>query len=621
MAFLGEFSESRKNFLLCGSDNRVNLYETDTQKRQRVFVEKNHLSHSYSSFAWSNGSSSSSSSKRKSGGAEIAKNDILAIGCSDGTIIIWNLLTGVVQKTLGTPNETPVPTDLALSNDSKTLFVSSHSNVAQYNLEDGQILQTLKAGKHGALKLAMNPKADVIAIARYVKIDDPAACDHHIIVHIISLSPLLTSFLYRLSQISNSVKLVETSSGRKRKLDAYLSGGVGAMCFSQCGQYLAVSASGVREILVFDIQADAGTAPLFVHAVDGVPKSLSVRSLSCPPASGKLVDVFCIYEDTGGCIVRITASKDKDEINPQKTEIECSALLAGAFTKNSRAVENGANAKDCLSYAVGKYSNPYFAEVGFGVSGGGIAPRLVLTDARDDGMSSGPAVPSSNGTGLGPPSILGPNDMGGKKRPVVSMGESDDVTVTGKKSRTESAGSEELTLEQRLESMSQSMNELEKQTALPARERGAEEFVPTSDSLVALVDQALQTGDDALLEQALSCDDADVVDATAYRLPVARVVLLLRRLMAKFEKRPSRGLLLTRWLAGIMRHHTAYLISVPDLSYQLAGLSQMLEQRLASYSRLASLGGRLDLVMAQISSKDSSSGKALLKPRAVVVEE
>ena len=78
------------------------------------------------------------------------------------------------------------------------------------------------------------------------------------------------------------------------------------------------------------------------------------------------------------------------------------------------------------------------------------------------------------------------------------------------------------------------------------------------------------------------------------------MVQLLRKLVAKFEKRPSRGLLLTRWLAAVLRFHTSFLISVPDLSSQLAGLSQMLEQRLASYTRLAALGGRLDLLLSQM---------------------
>ena len=126
--------------------------------------------------------------------------------------------------------------------------------------------------------------------------------------------------------------------------------------------------------------------------------------------------------------------------------------------------------------------------------------------------------------------------------------------------------------------------------------------------MVTLIDQALQSGDDGLLEQCLACADSDVVEATARRLPTSRVVMFLRKLVAKFEKRPSRGALLTQWLSSLLRHHTAYLVTVPDLSFQLAGLSQMLEQRLASYSKLSSLAGRLDLLMSQVNYRSNSIG-------------
>ena len=97
------------------------------------------------------------------------------------------------------------------------------------------------------------------------------------------------------------------------------------------------------------------------------------------------------------------------------------------------------------------------------------------------------------------------------------------------------------------------------QTSLPT---------PTSDSLVTLIDQALQSGDDSLLEQCLACNDMDVIDGTARVLKTHRVVTFMKKLVAKFEKRPSRGILLTRWLSCILRHHTSFLISVPDLSEQ-----------------------------------------------------
>jgi U3 small nucleolar RNA-associated protein 5 len=133
---------------------------------------------------------------------------------------------------------------------------------------------------------------------------------------------------------------------------------------------------------------------------------------------------------------------------------------------------------------------------------------------------------------------------------------------------------------------------------------------PSTDSLVALVEQALQAGDDGLLEQCLECPDRDVVSETSKRLPTRLVVPLLRKLVAKFEKKPARGVLLTRWIHTLLRCHMSFLLAVPDLAQQLAALSQMLEQRLATYSRLAALAGRLDLLISQISSSPSSSSSS-----------
>ena len=141
----------------------------------------------------------------------------------------------------------------------------------------------------------------------------------------------------------------------------------------------------------------------------------------------------------------------------------------------------------------------------------------------------------------------------------------------------------------------------------PAPLPAVAEVAPTSDSLVTLISQALQSGDDGLLEQCLGCSDHGVVEESAKRLPAGRIVAFLRKLVAKFEKRPSRGMILTRWLSSVLRHHTSLLVSVPDLSVQLAGLGQMLEQRLSSHVRLSSLAGRLDLLLAQVGNSSSSS--------------
>ena len=162
----------------------------------------------------------------------------------------------------------------------------------------------------------------------------------------------------------------------------------------------------------------------------------------------------------------------------------------------------------------------------------------------------------------------------------------------------------DVTLEERLQLLTSTLvkednldSEIEDEEESSDHEKTDLVLIPTSDSLVVLLEQALQSGDDVLLEQCLSCEDSDIVDATAKRIPITKIVQFLRKLIAKFEKRPSRGILLTNWLSCIMKHHLSYLISIPDLAVQLAGLAQMLENRLSTYTRLASLAGRLDLLI------------------------
>ena len=235
--------------------------------------------------------------------------------------------------------------------------------------------------------------------------------------------------------------------------------------------------------------------------------------------------------------------------------------------------------------------------------------------------------------------VLGPFEMGGGKRPhvrdaltskkrsksslnndIVDDSNLNDISVTLINDSIKDSSSQ-LTLGQRLDSLSSDLLELENRYDLQHSYNKDLDTRPTADSLVVLIEQALQSGDDILLEQCFECHDIEVIESTTKRLPPGRVLQLLRRLVAKFEKRPSRGVLLTRWLSSVLKNHTSYLISIPDLAGQLAGLSQMLEQRLSSYRMLVSLGGRLDLLMSQISASSSDSRSSPVTPTQTYIEE
>ena len=237
------------------------------------------------------------------------------------------------------------------------------------------------------------------------------------------------------------------------------------------------------------------------------------------------------------------------------TELTCEEPIIAGFlgsiaNKNSHVAGLGA------TFAVGKTSAPSFIHVHTHNASTGVCHDAV-TIPINLGISTG-----SNGNvkaSVKDSVVLGPNETAGKKRPVVALENGSSVNANlqladqsgSEASKKLKASEPELTLEQRLESVSRQLTTLESTNAIP-KSRSAP-IVPTSDSLSVLIDQALQGGDDSLLEQCLGCTDLSVVESTARRLSAQRIVPFLRKLVAKFEKRPTRGVLLTMWLSAVLR--------------------------------------------------------------------
>ena len=560
-------SPQGKACLICGGDNRIKLWDVSNRREARNYIEKRHLSHGYTCWAWS------LSNSKKDGGSN-GNLGLFAVGTSEGTIIVWDLMRGVVKKELGSSDDgNPPPTDIVFSNDAKLIYVASQLNhINVYDIESGEIIKSLKTGKKSTSKLCHNPRADVLAVG------------------------------------SSSVKLIDVETEDKRKLSSHFCSRIHCMSFTNCGKYL-ISAGDSSEVVVFDVEASAASDdPVCTITTQAVPKTLKCRSSS----NKMLIDILVGYDNCNGCIVRVHADSDFEvEISEISTKSE---MLAGGFAESS----------DSVIVVCGNISKPKFHRIIFLNAEGGLIQDLKTTNKAvlapvdlADGEGNDEKGDSSKEI-VGASSVPGPDKMGSIKRPLVDDEQDATVNANSKMSKPD-----ELTLEERLESMSSQMYNLEE--GIDSRGSCSEMAAmptPTSDSLVTLIDQALQSGDDSLLEQCLGCTDMDVIDGTARVLKTHRVVMFMRKLVSKFEKRPSRGILLTRWLSCVLRHHTSFLISVPDLSEQLAGLSQMLEQRLTSYSRLASLSGRLDLLMTQVAGTGSSGrGDQPIKPMHIYTEQ
>lgn len=222
-----------KTYIHVSTDNRVHVYDVDTNKERHVFTEKQHLAHTYTCSAWGSQPSSSSSNNKD-------KLCQFAVGASDGTIILWDLARGVVSKVIGVAGESPVASDIAFSKDGESILVTheaSGSSLVRYNIVNGQEQGTFKVGKKGSSKISVNPQIDVVAVA------------------------------------SSQVRLVDVTSKFKVKFPQHFSGGVTAMQWSPCGRYLVCAGGSRREVVCFDTRSKDGDVinkePIIVVPVEG----------------------------------------------------------------------------------------------------------------------------------------------------------------------------------------------------------------------------------------------------------------------------------------------------------------------------------------------------------------
>ncbi|TIB76343.1 hypothetical protein E3Q23_01912 [Wallemia mellicola] len=155
----------------------------------------------------------------------------------------------------------------------------------------------------------------------------------------------------------------------------------------------------------------------------------------------------------------------------------------------------------------------------------------------------------------------------------------------------------ELSLGQRLKASSKKAEELdgEEDTETPA--------LPVN-SLATLLTQSLNSNDTNLLESCLGQTDASIIRNTVDRLPSQLAIPLLHQCTTRLAKPgkagPQRAKGLLEWSRAVLTIHTAYLLSMPNVTEKLLGLHSALSQRISSHEKLMGLSGRLDVVLSQI---------------------
>lgn len=127
----------------------------------------------------------------------------------------------------------------------------------------------------------------------------------------------------------------------------------------------------------------------------------------------------------------------------------------------------------------------------------------------------------------------------------------------------------------------------------------SEALARKSASVTIPLSQALAAGNDALLERCLTASSSqEAIHSTVSALTGADALKLLSQLMSKFDRRPTRGAHLLKWMNAVLQCHAGSLMSVPDLSAKLMVLYQAVNQRMATFKKLLRLKGRLNLLLA-----------------------
>lgn len=529
------------------------------------------MSYQYTSIAWT----LSSPLLKKSASGKRAKSSALglvALGTSTGVIVVWDLQKGEVAQTLSSEKDKDAHgaavNDIAFNSQGNLLYsCSSEKNILEWNVKEGSVSRKFRAGNDGAHQIAVSSNDEVLAVG------------------------------------GTAIRTFDLTSGKKaRKLVAGLSSNVNQLYFSKCTRFLFSSTVGGRFVNMYDLEETESDEPAVNFSMPSPPTSLFARTEA---GKKKTTDVLLAAVSNSGSLFIWTqkyksGSKSTKPVAPDaKSVVADSAASAGVL-----AAEENTETKNELIVVRGSVLKPVFERVSIvdeqnqlkdELSFSAISENLLLADSEKEKKKQKVAAEAAEKEQARVPTLAQRSGLA-KGLDVVDASGFDDLETA------EGEDDNDLTLAERVEALRE---RVESDLAAELVRVDASELVhqgekPDASSLSSVLEQALQSKDNAMLEYCLRTRDAKTIGNTIKRVSSVKVLELLEILVMKFEKSPGRCARLCPWIRSILLHHTAYLMTQPDLVQNLSALYQILENRLKVHDQLQKLAGRLSLVIGQI---------------------
>lgn len=548
---------------------------------QHDLRERDHLSYKYTCIAWTVSSPLlKKSAKRAKASGSAAPLGLIALGTSAGAVVVWDLQKGEVVQTLAGDKDKDAHgaavTDVAFNSQGSLLYSSSREkHVLEWNVQDGAVTRKFRASG-GAHTLAVSANDEVLAVG------------------------------------GSAIRTFDLASGKKaRKLVAGLSSAVSQLLFSKCARFLFSATVGGRFVNMYDLAETTSDEPAGNFSMPSAPVALFARA---DAGRKKTTDVLLAAVATSGSLYVWThkyksGAKSTTPVAPDSQSVVTDSDASASASAGVLAVQESAEAKNELLVVRGSSLKPVFERVAIvdeqnqlkaELTFAAISEHLLLAGAETASKKLKVAAEAAEKETARVPTLA---ERGGRAKGLDVVDASSSAATAFDDLEAAGADDNDLTLAERVEALRERVEsdlaaELVRADASELAAQGGEK--PDASSLSSVLEQALQSKDNAMLEYCLRTRDAKTIGNTIKRVSSVKVLELLEILVIKFEKSPGRCARLCPWIRSILLHHTAYLMTQPDLVQSLSALYQVLENRLKVHDQLQKLAGRLSLVIGQI---------------------
>ncbi|EGZ15679.1 hypothetical protein PHYSODRAFT_505395 [Phytophthora sojae] len=605
------FADSQTHFAAVSEDGRLKLWDVAGGALQQELKERDHLSYRYTCLAWTQANASTSSSKKSKKRSGASDLGLLALGTSNGSVVVWDLATGEVKHTLQADASSGAVQALAFNPQGSLLYSSSSDkHVLEWSVSSGSVERKFRVGSGGASALAVSADGEILAAG------------------------------------GSALRTFDLASGKKsRKLVSGLSSAVTQLRFAavedgiEASRFLFAATAGARFVNMYDLQLAEHDAPALTFSLpssaDGLFARASVGEVVAKKKSKKskknkkenaeeakpVVDLLVGATASAGAMFLWTHKyqqmKDASELalaskplSPTlSTEASAGILLAELSTQEDQKTE--------VLVARGSLVKPVFEKVSpmeenapgqwkTELEFAEISDALLLKAERAEAATKNGSKRQKVEDATAEDEKTHVPTLTERRALANSMTVVDETTSFEELDGEADEEENELTLAERVEALRErvesdvtaALNRAEREAETP--EDKARSGKPDASSLASVLEQALQARDNALLEYCLRTRDAKTVVRTVARVSASRVLGLLEVIVRKLERSPNRFARLCPWLRAVLLHHTAYLVAQPDLVPSLSALYQLLETRLQVHEQMQKLAGRLTLVLGQI---------------------